>query len=123
VRVGLFRPPYGAHDPRVDAEARRLGMVQVLWNVDSGDSAGADHNEIARRVLDGIGPGAIVLMHENRGQTIRALRERILPELRKRRLKLVTVPHLLAVNPPSRRQLELPGGGCRGITATANGER
>jgi peptidoglycan/xylan/chitin deacetylase (PgdA/CDA1 family) len=111
-RVRLFRPPYGAHDARVDATARRLGMVQVLWNVDSRDSEGADYAEIARRVLDGIGPGAIVLMHENRGQTIRALKFHILPALRKRHLKLVTVPRLLAVNPPTKRQLRGRGVRC-----------
>jgi peptidoglycan/xylan/chitin deacetylase (PgdA/CDA1 family) len=116
-RVQLFRPPYGAHDARVDAEAQRLGMVQVLWNVDSRDSEGANYAEIARRVLDGIGPGAIVLLHENRGQTIRALWQRILPALKKRHIKLVSVPHLLAVNPPSQLQLNSPGGGCRGSGA------
>ncbi|MCW3008751.1 MAG: polysaccharide deacetylase family protein [Solirubrobacterales bacterium] len=115
-QVQLFRPPYGAHDARVDAEAQRLGMAQILWNVDSRDSEGADYAEIARRVLDGIGPGAIVLMHENRGQTIRALWSRILPALKKRHIELVSVPHLLAVNPPSQQQLHAPGGGCSGIT-------
>jgi peptidoglycan/xylan/chitin deacetylase (PgdA/CDA1 family) len=121
-RVQLFRPPYGAHDARVDAEARRLGMVQVLWNVDSRDSEGADYAEIARRVLAGIGPGAIVLMHENRGQTIRALWQRILPALKRRHITLVTVPHLLAVNPPSQLQLNSPGGGCRGSAVGAASE-
>jgi len=111
-RVRLFRPPYGAHDARVDRTARRLGMVQILWNVDSRDSEGANYAEIARRVLRGIGPGAIVLMHENRGQTIRALKFHILPALRKRRIKLVTVPRLLAVNPPTKRQLSGRGERC-----------
>lgn len=120
-RVQLFRPPYGAHDARVDAEAQRLGMAEILWNVDSRDSEGADWDQIADTVLKGIGPGAIVLMHENRGQTIRALWERILPALAKRKIKLVTVPHLLAVNPPSKQQLDAPGGGCRGIAATKGG--
>jgi hypothetical protein len=55
-------------------------------------------------------------MHENRGQTIRALWSRILPALKKRHIKLVSVPHLLAVNPPSQQQLHAPGGGCSGIT-------
>ena len=87
-------------------------MVQVLWNVDSRDSEGADYKEIARRVLHGIGPGAIVLMHENRGQTIRALKFHILPALRKRRIKLVTVPRMLAVNPPTKRQLSGRGPRC-----------
>lgn len=112
--VAMFRPPYGAHDAAIDASARRLGMVQVLWSVDSGDSQGADYAAIARNVLRGLRPGSIVLLHENRGQTIRALKFHILPALRRRHLKLVTVPQLLALNPPSARQLELGPRGCAG---------
>ena len=49
--VTLFRPPYGARDARIDAEAKSLGMLQVLWSIDSLDSQGADWNGITREVL------------------------------------------------------------------------
>ena len=113
VRVRLFRPPYEARNAAVDRTARRLGMVEILWNVDSGDSEGANYAEIARRVTHGIGNGAIVLMHENRGQTIRALKFAILPALRRRHIHLVTVPELLARDPPSAAQLRRGPKGCR----------
>jgi peptidoglycan/xylan/chitin deacetylase (PgdA/CDA1 family) len=112
VRVTLFRPPYGSRTPAVDATARRLGLTEVLWNVDSGDSAGANYAAIAHNVEAGLGPGAIVLMHENRGQTIRALKFLILPALRHRHLHLVTVPELLAHDPPSPAQLRAGPRGC-----------
>ena len=38
--VVLFRPPYGAHTPAIDREVKELGMLEVLWNVDSSDSLG-----------------------------------------------------------------------------------
>src|SRR5439155_559568 len=95
----------------IAAEARRLGMVEVLWSVDSGDSIGGNFHQIAARVRRGIRPGSIVLMHENRGQTIRALRS-ILPYLRRRRLRPVSVPELLAADPPSRARLRAGEGGC-----------
>lgn len=107
--VRLFRPPYGAHDRAVDAEARRLGMLEVLWSVDSADSAGASYLQIERLVLRRIRPGSIVLMHENRGQTIRALRYFILPGLRRLGLAPVSVPQLLALDPPARSQLTAKG--------------
>lgn len=113
VRVTLFRPPYGAHTPPIDAMVRRLALVEVLWSVDSGDSLGANYAAIARNVESGIGPGAIVLMHENRGQTIRALKFEILPALRQRHLHLVTVPELLAVDPPRQSQLKAGLRGCK----------
>jgi peptidoglycan-N-acetylglucosamine deacetylase len=111
--VRLFRPPYEGHNASVDETARRLGLVEVLWSVDSADSLGANHAAIKRNVLAGLRPGSIVLMHENRGQTIRALAFQILPALRHARLRLVTVPQLLALDPPSQAQLEAGLHGCR----------
>ncbi len=96
----LFRPPYGARNARVDKVARRLGMVEVLWSIDSGDSQGKNWRQIGREVLRNIQPGSIVLMHDNRGQTIRALHRLILPGLEKRGLIPVTVPELLMLDPP-----------------------
>jgi peptidoglycan/xylan/chitin deacetylase (PgdA/CDA1 family) len=110
--VRLFRPPYGARDAAVDAKAHALGMLEVLWSIDSNDSQGADYLQIARNVLSAIRPGSIVLLHENRGQTLRALNYHILPALHRRRLKLVSVPELLAHDPPTRAQLRAGAAGC-----------
>jgi peptidoglycan/xylan/chitin deacetylase (PgdA/CDA1 family) len=120
VHVRLFRPPYGLRNPEIDAIARRQGLTEVLWNVDSGDSAGANYARIARNVEAGIGPGAIVLMHENHGQTIRALKFLILPSLRRRHIHLVTVSALLARDPPTAAQLRAGRAGCarRGARGT-----
>jgi peptidoglycan/xylan/chitin deacetylase (PgdA/CDA1 family) len=119
--VDLFRPPYGSHTPAIDAQVSRDGMVEVLWDVDSTDSRvqpPADYRAISRTVRRGIRPGSIVLMHENRGQTIRALRG-ILPVLRRRGLRSVTVPELLAADPPSDAQLAAGRDGCGRAGETA----
>jgi len=110
-KVQVFRPPYGGRNESIDSIASELGMAQIIWDVDSGDSAGANYAGIERNVIAGLKPGAIVLMHENRGQTIRAL-PAILSELKRRRLTAVTVPELLAVDPPSDAQLEAGANGC-----------
>jgi peptidoglycan/xylan/chitin deacetylase (PgdA/CDA1 family) len=122
VPILLFRPPYGARTRAIDREVQRQGMVEVLWDVDSGDSnvlAPQDYAAIARNVLRAIRPGSIVLFHENRGQTIRALRT-ILPALARRRLRPVTVPRLLAAQPPTPAQLRAGQPGC-GTTGRARG--
>jgi peptidoglycan/xylan/chitin deacetylase (PgdA/CDA1 family) len=110
--VRLFRPPYGVHDMTVDDEARALGMLEVLWTVDSRDSEGATWRHIYANVRAGLRPGAIVLMHENRGQTIEALRFLVLPLLRRLHYETVTIPQLLTLDPPSAAQLRRRAPGC-----------
>jgi peptidoglycan/xylan/chitin deacetylase (PgdA/CDA1 family) len=113
VAIRLFRPPYGSTDVAVAQEARSLGMVEVIWSLDSGDSwPGADAAKIVSRVERYLRPGSIVLMHENRGQTLEALRYWILPLLAKRHLRPVSIPTLLATDPPSLRQLREGLLGC-----------
>ncbi len=109
--VGVFRPPYGARDPAIDAEAKALGLVEVIWTVDSADSLGADYAGISRNVIAGLRPGSIILMHENRGQTIRAMAT-IFPALARSHLRAVTLPELLAADPPTLAQLQAGGRGC-----------
>lgn len=111
-RVVFFRPPYGAHDPAVDAIVRRLGLLEILWSIDTRDSEGANHLQIAAAV-DRARPGSIILMHENRGQTLRGLRwDHVLADLRARRLRAVSLTQLLTTDPPSRAQLAKGPRGC-----------
>jgi peptidoglycan/xylan/chitin deacetylase (PgdA/CDA1 family) len=110
-RPNVFRPPYGARNARVDAAARSLGLVEVLWSIDSYDSRGFSAREVAHTVLKLVQPGAIILMHENLPATVKAL-PRILRILNHRRFELVTVPELLALDPPSPAQLRQGLEGC-----------
>lgn len=118
--VVLFRPPYEGRTPAVDREARARGMLEILWSVDSQDSLGANYAGIERNVIAGLRPGAIILMHENRGQTIRALAT-IFAAIRRRHLQAVTVPELVAEDPPSLAQLRAGGHGCGVSPAAGSG--
>jgi peptidoglycan/xylan/chitin deacetylase (PgdA/CDA1 family) len=109
--VTLFRPPYGARNPAVDAEARRLGLLQMTWNVDTQDSEGASAAGIEQLATQGIRPGAVILMHENKPETLVAL-PRILRTLERRGYRSVTIPELLALNPPSDQQVQAGFQGC-----------
>lgn len=110
-RVYFFRPPYGAQDARVDAIVKQLGLLQIMWSMDSRDSLGANWLGIIKNVKAGLHPGAIILMHENRGQTIRALTT-LLPLLHRRHLRSVSLPELFATDPPSVSQLRRGIYGC-----------
>ena len=62
----LFRFPYGARDARTLTICHRLGYVSVRWTVDTWGWMGMSMQSPAgsvRRVLEGLVPGEIVLMH------------------------------------------------------------
>jgi peptidoglycan/xylan/chitin deacetylase (PgdA/CDA1 family) len=99
-RPCLFRPPQGVIDRAAARRARDLGMLSILWSVDPRDWARPGTDAIVERVLAGVGPGGIVLMHDAggpRGQTIAAL-PRIVAALRSRHYTFVTVPELLRLH-------------------------
>ena len=118
--VVLFRPPYEGRTLAIEGEVRALGMLEVLWNVDSGDSLGANYAGIERNVLAGLHPGSIILMHENHGQTIRALLT-IFAALARDHLRAVTIPELVEQDPPSLAQLRAGGRGCGVWLQAGNG--
>lgn len=103
--VLVFRPPFASRDASVERVVHANGMVMVLWNTDSRDWSGAAWRQVGKNVVRGLEPGSIILMHDTRPASLEALRKVILPELRKRRLEAVTLPELIALNPPSERQL------------------
>ncbi len=109
--VFLFRPPYGARDARIDAIAREHGLLQILWTIDSADSLGANYAQIEHTVISGLHGGAIILMHENHGQTVRALIN-IFGALQRKHLRAVSVPQLLSDDPPSVAQVRAGGASC-----------
>lgn len=103
VQPRFFRPPYGATGPAVNRLGRSLGLVPVLWSVDSRDWQLPGTKAIVRRVLANVRPGSIVLLHDGGGdrrETLRAL-PAILRALARRHLKAVTLSRLLARVPPT----------------------
>jgi peptidoglycan/xylan/chitin deacetylase (PgdA/CDA1 family) len=103
VQPRFFRPPYGATGPAVNRLGRSLGLIPVLWSVDSRDWQLPGTKAIARHVLANVRPGAIVLMHDGGGdrqETLRAL-PAILRALKRRHLEVVTLSRLFASAPPA----------------------
>lgn len=80
------RPPYGAHDARVDRVIRRRGAHPVLWSADTRDWAKPGVPAILKGGLLGLHDGSIILMHDgggDRSQTVAAL-PKLLRELHRR---------------------------------------
>ena len=115
----LFRPPYGSWDDATYAVLGQLHMLMVLWSADSLDWATPGVRAIVRNALAGVHAGSIILMHDgggNRSQTVRAL-PIVVARLRAMGYRLVTVPQMLAEDPPALPQ-KVPSG--MGPAATAS---
>ncbi|MFJ6572453.1 polysaccharide deacetylase family protein [Streptomyces sp. NPDC091292] len=72
-----FRAPYGAWNRNVFQIGADLGMEPLAWTVDTVDWETPGTAAITRAVVQGAGPGVIVLSHDaggNRSQTVEALR-------------------------------------------------
>lgn len=96
-KMDLFRPPYGsgAELEWVNRVIARQHRYSIMWTIDSLDSMGAGFEKQVRRVLTS--PklnGAIVLSHDH-SKTILPLMKTIIPELKRRGYRFVTVPELL----------------------------
>lgn len=98
----VFRFPYGTCNPQSLALAARLGMAAIQWDVVSGDAArGISAATVATSVLAAARPGSIVVMHANgRGHATAAALATIVPALRARGFRFVTVSTLLASGAP-----------------------
>ncbi|WP_146547776.1 polysaccharide deacetylase family protein [Rummeliibacillus suwonensis] len=96
----LFRPVGGIYTDDIINTAKKSGYKVVIWSwhLDTQDWKSPGVRKISKKVLDGASPGDVVLFHDgggNRTQTIKAL-EQILPVLKKRGYKFVTVSELMA---------------------------
>jgi peptidoglycan/xylan/chitin deacetylase (PgdA/CDA1 family) len=68
----LFRPPFGETDDAVRADEERLGVLEVLWTVDSQDWNGASVDQIVAAAAT-LKPGGIILMHDWPPNTVQAI--------------------------------------------------
>ncbi|MFM8560569.1 MAG: polysaccharide deacetylase family protein [Solirubrobacterales bacterium] len=102
-KINLFRPPYGAYDPKVAAEVSKKGMLTVLWDIDTNDYKQPAPAQMAADAVNQAQNGSVILMHDGGGpreNTVAAL-PLIIKGLRKKGFEMVTLPQLLLDNPPS----------------------
>jgi peptidoglycan/xylan/chitin deacetylase (PgdA/CDA1 family) len=88
-----FRPPYGDRDERVILAAAQAGFRSVYWTTDALDweeSTGMTAAEVESRILGGLHPGTIVLLHL--GDTITGkILDRLISEIRERGYTLTSL--------------------------------
>jgi len=97
VRPSYFRPPYGAINNTVLAQARNLHYTTVMWDGSAEDWNLPGVNVIVSKTLYYARNGAILLLHDgggNRAETVAAL-PIIINDLRSRGFRFVTIQQLV----------------------------
>jgi peptidoglycan/xylan/chitin deacetylase (PgdA/CDA1 family) len=108
----VFRPPYGAHNHRVDEVAADLGFTQVLmWSGTLGDSIVHQPDFILSQMRMYAKPGMVILAHGNHPATTSVF-DQLVAIAQQSGLHLVTVAELLrpTLTPPrvDHRQMQAP---------------
>lgn len=67
VNSKCIRLPYGAQNSRVRGALWDLNVASILWSVDPNDWQRPGANVVAKRVISGFAPGAILLSHDGAG--------------------------------------------------------
>lgn len=97
-KVPTMRPPFGAQNSTVRAICKDMGMKIILWDIDTEDWKKRSASYMTNLILKNARDGSIVLMHDRKhgGQsTVLETTKAVVPELRARGFKFVTVSDML----------------------------
>ncbi|MFT7484230.1 MAG: peptidoglycan/xylan/chitin deacetylase (PgdA/CDA1 family) [Candidatus Paceibacteria bacterium] len=99
LRPEFYRPPIGLANHALGVVTASLGMTIVGWQVRGFDLPGSDPSKVARRVLKGLRPGGVVLLHDgNRDpQAVLEATALVLDGLETRQLQPVTLKTLFSL--------------------------
>ena len=86
-----IRPPYGAYTDELREEEKRMF---IYWSLDTNDWKWRDADKVYELVMDNVGDGDIILMHDIHPETAEASK-RIIPDLIEEGYQLVTVSELM----------------------------
>jgi len=88
-----LRPPYGATNDLVAAQAGAYGLQLALWTVDTDDWQAKDSQLVYDRIMGGAADGKVILLHDIYDTSVDAA-VRAIPELIAQGYQLVTVSEL-----------------------------
>lgn len=79
VRLRTYRPPYGQFSLAQAVGIWALGLRLIIWSGDADDWLHDEESAIAARSIAGMFPGAILLLHDDRGDPEKAGPDERLP--------------------------------------------
>jgi peptidoglycan-N-acetylglucosamine deacetylase len=97
IGMKYYRSPYEYRDFRLLGLLKKLNYTYIGHNIGTHDVTGSTPEQIASNIMKGLHPGAIVLLHDDRGnreRTVRAL-EIVLPKLGAKGYRAVSIDELV----------------------------
>ena len=88
VRPAWFRAPVGLKNPLVHPALARRGMRLIGWSARGFDAVVGDPEVVLARILPGVAPGAIIVLHQGREHSLRVL-ERVIVALKEQGYEFV----------------------------------
>lgn len=98
IDMRLMRPPYGAHNAKVNQICEKLGYKIINWDVDTEDWRSRSAEAMVQTIMSKTGDGSIILMHDrlHKGkESVLETTKAVVPLLRARGYTFVTVGELL----------------------------
>ncbi|WP_255314655.1 polysaccharide deacetylase family protein [Flavobacterium noncentrifugens] len=96
-KVQFFRPPYGVTNPSIRRALEITKHKTIGWNIRSLDGIISNKKIILNRIVKRISPGAIVLLHDTKRETVDVL-EQLLLIAAKKKYEIVSIEQLLNLN-------------------------
>lgn len=93
--IQFFRPPFGDFNDTVIKTAKKHDLTTILWCVDPRDWQKDNPGQIVTHVLEKTDDGAIILLHEGREGTLKALPQ-IIEGLWEKGFEIVSLSELLS---------------------------
>lgn len=97
VTPAYFRPPMGLSNPRVFHAAAAVGLKVIGWTARGIDTQIRDSNRVVARILHGVRPGAIILLHDGNipPERLLATVKLLLAKLREQGYQFARLDHLI----------------------------
>ncbi len=95
-KVKYFRPPFGVTNPPLARAIKRMGLESIGWSIRSLDTMERSIEKTEERVMQRIGHGDVILLHDDRaGADI--LTEKIIGRLLAKEYRIITIAELIEI--------------------------
>jgi len=94
----FFRPPYGVTNPNLKKAVMSGGFISIGWSIRSYDTVIKNPRRLVSKILSGLKPGAILLLHDTSETTVAILPE-LLKAIQQKGFQIVRLDKMVNLNP------------------------